>query len=49
MILANLIVLGAVAIAMALIALSVCPINKRLAFVIWFLACITFYVMAYAL
>ena len=49
MLLANLIVMGAVATAMAIVALSVSFTHKKLAFVIWGIGVWTFYVMAYTM
>ena len=49
MMLADLIIWGAVSVAMAIEALAISFQNKKLAFVIWGLSVITFYVMAYTL
>lgn len=49
MILVDLIIWGAVAVAMAIEALAISFQNKKLAFVIWGLSTFTFFVMAYTL
>ena len=49
MLLADLIVMGAVSVAMSLIALAVSFTHKKLAFVIWGVSVWTFYVMAYTM
>lgn len=49
MLLADLMVMGAVVVAMAIIALSVSFTHKKLAFVIWGISVWTFYVMVYTM